>query len=255
MPRTLLLGLSVCLVSGTLACAQVSWIVSPSPVPTGQQIKLVITNNSGGNITLPSTAPWSIHLPTPPGGLVFGPIGLAVLVGLPDKQSKSYTWDQQAGGRPVLPGTYEARIDYLDMNRKRITLAKLFQITSDQLTVSGTASPGGTVTLTLNSSSAPTLAYQVGLAFFTSPTLPIGGNRELELAPDALTVLSLLVGPPTFVGFSGSLDGQGTAKAAINIPNVGALKGVAFHAAYVTLAPAAPAGIFSYSAAKRIQIQ
>jgi hypothetical protein len=223
-------------------------------VPTEQVIKLTIRNNSGSSITLPSTAPWTIR--DMQGGLVFGPIGLTVLVPLPDKQAKTYSWNQaDSSNRFVKPGAYQAWVDYYDAKFQKQTLKTSFQIDPDKLTVSGQPAPGASVKLLLSSPGAPQQPYVAAVALSTAPELPIGGNRLLALTPDALFVLSLLAGPPIFQNFSGNLDASGAATATLAIPNIGSLKGLTVHAAHVTLNASAPSGILGYSAPQPIRIQ
>ena len=111
---------------------------------------------------------------------------------------------------------------------------------------SGTARPGGTVTLDLNANNDPGLFFQLGSSLGTGP-IPID-TRNLGLSPDNL--LQISVGglwPGIFSGYSGTLDGQGQAKASINIPNIPFLIGLHIHTAFVTLDPLAPSGIKSIS--------
>ncbi|MBN2489388.1 MAG: hypothetical protein JXQ29_00865 [Planctomycetes bacterium] len=253
MRRSLLVVAAV-LVLGTAVAAQVTWTVTPSPVPTEQVIRMTLTNRSGSSITLPSTAPWSIRDLL--GGLVYGPIGLTVLVPLPDQQAITYTWNQKDRTSAFLaPGAYEVWIGYFDAKFQNQTLKAPLQIDPDRITVSGQPAPGVTVKLLVSSPRAPQLPYVAGLALAIRPELPIGGNRFLALAPDALLVLSLTAGPPIFRDFQGSLDASGAATAALGIPSHAALKGITVHAAHVTLHASAPNGILSYSAPQAIQIQ
>ena len=50
-----------------------------------------------------------------------------------------------------------------------------------------------------------------------------------------------------FTNYVGTLDTQGQANAALNIPAIGALVGLTIHSAFVTLEAQAPSGIKSIS--------
>ena len=106
--------------------------------------------------------------------------------------------------------------------------------------------PGGTIALTLSSPGDAGLRYQVASAFGPGP-LPVG-SRRLPLTPDALLHISLSGGAPSvFQGYAGVLDAQGGGQAALNVPALPALVGIALHSAFVTLNPAAPFGLEAIS--------
>jgi hypothetical protein len=114
------------------------------------------------------------------------------------------------------------------------------------LTGSGTPSPGGTVTLQLDSSGDQGLPYLLATSLGPGPT-PLG-TRKLPITMDELVKVSaggLLSG--IFVNYSNKLDTQGKAQAQIKIPNNAALKGVRLYNAYVVLEPNAPLGIKTIS--------
>ena len=121
---------------------------------------------------------------------------------------------------------------------------------------SGSAGPGTMVALVLDSENDAGLNYLAGSSFGTGP-IRLGGGRRIDLSQDDLFFISVSNQTPSlFSGYHGVLDGQGQAKAAINIPNIPALIGLRLHTAFVTLSPSAPSGIrsisntFSFSVAK-----
>jgi len=111
---------------------------------------------------------------------------------------------------------------------------------------SGTARPGGRVSLHLHTSHAPAHPYQVGTSLGTGP-IPID-SRKVDLSPDGLLAVTVMgYWPAVFAGYRGVIDSKGQAQATIHIPNIPALIGVRLHSAFVTLDPAAPSGIRSIS--------
>jgi hypothetical protein len=116
----------------------------------------------------------------------------------------------------------------------------------DDLTASGTPRPGGTVILNLHAVEVRGIPYQVGTSLGTGPTRI--DTRQIGLSVDMVMVLSVQgVLPGIFSGYSGMIDSQGQAQAAIYIPNAPALIGTHVHSAFVTLVPQAPSGITSIS--------
>ena len=67
-------------------------------------------------------------------------------------------------------------------------------------------------------------------------------GRHFPLATDDLFFLSLIL-PSVFQGFKGTLDANGTAIGALNVPNATELVGFVLTIAWVTVDPAAPMGI------------
>ena len=106
----------------------------------------------------------------------------------------------------------------------------------DAFTRAGLATPGATITLTMEDQSRPGAVYLVRCAFSRSPGIPIGG-KTVPITPDALFWLSGLA-PTIFQNFQGTLNGQGLATAAVAIPNAPALVGIAFYSTFVTANPA-----------------
>ena len=110
----------------------------------------------------------------------------------------------------------------------------------------GSARPGGRITLTLDAPADGGLPYQLGSSFGTGP-IPIG-QRRLGLSPDSLLVVSVRgLWPTVFASYAGVLSNTGTAGAAINLPNLTALTGQRVHTAFVTLDPKALFGLRSIS--------
>ena len=72
------------------------------------------------------------------------------------------------------------------------------------------------------------------------------GNENLALAPDALLTVSIGGSAPSmFAGYAGRLDGAGAASAAILLPNLAELRGVAVMTGYVVLDARAPLGLIA----------
>jgi hypothetical protein len=94
----------------------------------------------------------------------------------------------------------------------------------------------------------------LGLSIGSTPGIPID-VRTLPLNVDGLLLASLLVGPPVFQSFVGTLDALGeTVGPAIALPAVPGLVGVAPFVAWLTLDPTAPSGIRTISRATRFTI-
>lgn len=114
------------------------------------------------------------------------------------------------------------------------------------ITLSGSATPGGTVDLDLLSASDPGRFYQVASSLGTGP-IPIG-SRMLHLSPDDLMVITVNgYLPSIFANYAGKLDSGGKARAQIKIPNATVLKGIRIHSAFVTFDPSAPFGVSQIS--------
>ncbi len=128
-----------------------------------------------------------------------------------------------------------------------------FKFADISLTLSGSPRPGGKVTLDLMAPGDAKLPYQLGSSLGLGPILL--GNRQIDLSPDDLLVLTVgnLV-PAVFVNYSGILDMAGKAQGSILIPNSSALIGVRFHSAFVTIDPQAPFGIRSISGSEMLTI-
>ena len=106
---------------------------------------------------------------------------------------------------------------------------------------------GRTVTFTLNAGMCDaSLTYQVASSFGTGP-IQID-TRQIDLSPDSLLWMSLSgLFPSIFQNYSGTISSQGTASAAISIPNSPTYIGLNIYSAFVTLSSSAPSGIKSIS--------
>ena len=240
---------------GSVAAAQVTWTVSPNPVPTKQPFRMTIVNNLTTLIQMNGT-PWGIYDSN--NKFIYPQIGLPFIIYLSPKQSTFWTWDGQLSANPstyLTPGNYTAKI-VINARGKTTTLSDPFTVLPDAITLGGTPSPGNNVSFTLDSTkTAAGLAYQVACSFGRTPGTSLGFNRELALGFDPLFISSLTVGPPTFQAFSGTLNTSGVGLAGVLIPNIAALKGQQFYVAYVTLKSTSPGGIHSYSYSKRVPIK
>ena len=123
-----------------------------------------------------------------------------------------------------------------------------------ELVGSGSSAPGGQVNLSLTATGDAGLVYQLGSSFGNGPIMI--DTRRLELSPDPLLFLSVSGAAPwVFQNYSGVLDAQGQAMAAIQIPNLPALKNLRIYTAFVTLTASAPSGIASISNTMMFTIQ
>jgi hypothetical protein len=148
------------------------------------------------------------------------------------------------------PGAYTATTGSVDNGNIKIRIT----ILGASITVSGTGRPGTTVTLDLASPSDAGRVYQLASSLGTGP-IPIG-LRRLNLSPDNLLVITVFNQLPTvFVGYAGTFDTNGKAKASINIPNLPALTGIRVNSAFVTLDAKAPQGIYTISPTAMFSIQ
>lgn len=244
----------MCLIGSAVAAQKVTWVVSPNPVPTKQAFQMTLTNNTAKSLQLNGT-PWGVYDSN--NKLIYPQIGLPFIIYLPPNASTFWTWDGNTGSAYVAPGNYSAWINFWPNGGSGplTTLKQSFTILPDEVSLSGTPAPGNNVKLSLASPNAPSLNYQAACSFSRTPTTSIGFNRELALGFDPLFISSLVVGPPTFQAFSGTLDAKGNGVAGVLIPNITALKGQVFYVAYVTLKSNAPGGIWSYSYSKRVPIK
>ncbi|MBN2491821.1 MAG: hypothetical protein JXQ29_13325 [Planctomycetes bacterium] len=237
----------------SLAPAQVFWTVYPDPVPLEQPVLLTIDNQTRSSIMLTSSAPWAIYDLNQK--LVFGPVGLPVVLNIPPLGNKQWTWDQKGSGTGQVPsGIYEARITYSDGSGAK-TLKTPFQIDQVTFAVSGKATPGGRVQLDMHTPTSTGTTYQMACSLGNTPGLPLPVTRLLALNPDALFWMSILQPAPIFQNFSGITSKSGYATGYVNIPAAKPLIGVTFYAAGATVVAAAPGGIHVHSASKAIQIQ
>jgi hypothetical protein len=121
------------------------------------------------------------------------------------------------------------------------------------LRAEGVARPGGIVRLLLWSPRDPFLPYALGLAFDGAPGVP-WGDRRLPIVPDALFARSLVPGLLLDRPI-GLLDQRGEARADLRLPSHPGLAGITLHAAFATLAPAAPGYLRSLSNALPLPIE
>ncbi len=79
------------------------------------------------------------------------------------------------------------------------------------------------------------------------------GNRYCPILTDWLFFFSL-ANPVIFTNFIGQLDKAGTAKGAVNVPNLPGLKGLKFSIAWAAVDAAAPFGIHALSGPWQVEI-
>ena len=92
----------------------------------------------------------------------------------------------------------------------------------------------------------PGRPYQAAASLGPGPI--VIDTRKVNLAPDWLLVISLAgVWPSVFVDYRGVIGADGTARAAVHIPDVRALFGLEIHTAFVTLEAGAPSGVRAIS--------
>jgi len=147
-------------------------------------------------------------------------------------------------------GAYTATTGSMDASglKTRITIA------GPSITLSGSGRPGTTVTLDLASPSDAGRVYQLASSLGTGP-VPIG-TRLLNLSPDSLLLITVFNQlPAVFVGYSGTFDTTGAARAWIHLPNLPFLTGVRIHSAFVSLDVNAPQGIHTISPTATFSIQ
>ncbi|MGE3174682.1 MAG: CRTAC1 family protein [Planctomycetota bacterium] len=83
------------------------------------------------------------------------------------------------------------------------------------------------------------LPYLAGLAFASSPGIPLGDGRVLPLQPDQLTLFSLTPGNGVWFGGVGALDPLGYAVLTLAVPPLPTLSGLTVFATAATLDPPA----------------
>jgi len=129
-----------------------------------------------------------------------------------------------------------------------------FKFYDIRIILTGKPTPGGTVSLMLESPSDGGLPYQAACSLGQGPIM--FGARKLELSPDALMALSVSgLLPSLFKSFAGLLDAAGKGQADIVLPNTPAIKGLRIYNAFVTLDPKAPFGLKSISPTEMFLIQ
>jgi hypothetical protein len=94
-------------------------------------------------------------------------------------------------------------------------------------------SPGRTLNLQFSEPGSPGALYLAAASFSPRPGIPTPAGI-VDLTPDALFTLSRLV-PSIFVNFTGTLDANGSAAAAIVIPAAPSLKGIRFYLGFITI--------------------
>ena len=110
---------------------------------------------------------------------------------------------------------------------------------------------GATLQIKWVSALDPNRAYK-GAASFSEMGFGLG-NRHFPLTLDALFIVSLNV-PAIFTRFTGTLDTQGEALGAVNVPNSAQLTGLSFSIAFVTIDAGAPLSISAISGPQKVLI-
>lgn len=122
------------------------------------------------------------------------------------------------------------------------------------LSASGLPRPGHVMSFVLLAAGDVGRRYQIGSSLSSGPTQV--DTVTLGLKPDALFALSLSGElPGVFRRFSGTIDGNGQATAAIGIPQLAALVGTTIHTAFVTVDFVSPLGTRSVSNTESFRIQ
>ena len=253
---SVLIVLTLVAVTAVASAQTATLTVTPNPAPTGQQLRITLANNSTSTILMGDSGPWAIY--DAANRFVFSPIVLPAVFMLPPGQKRWWTWDQKDRiPQQVAPGRYEVRLYCsLTPTGPAAVLKAQFTIGSTStVTVSGQASPGGTVSFLLRSPSFVGRGYQAALSLGKAPGIPIGGARVLQLNPDPLFFASVTVGPPVFTSFAGQLDSSGRATARLKLPNIAQLRGVRFFAAFLVFHLAGPNGIAEASPAVQVVVQ
>ncbi len=95
---------------------------------------------------------------------------------------------------------------------------------------------GSPLVLHLTHAGRPGAVYQVGLSFSNTTGIPIPGVGTIPLDFDKLFEISVVNPiPALFQNFSNTLNVRGESTAVFTVPALGALIGVSFRAAFVTL--------------------
>jgi hypothetical protein len=105
---------------------------------------------------------------------------------------------------------------------------------SRHLCAGGDAVVGQQYSLMVSSPNEPGAFYVAALSFGVGPGIPVGGGRKVYLMPDVLFNFSL-TNSGIFSNFQGVLGPKGEAIARLSIPNIGALSGLRFYAAAITI--------------------
>ncbi|MBN2492281.1 MAG: hypothetical protein JXQ29_15650, partial [Planctomycetes bacterium] len=101
---------------------------------------------------------------------------------------------------------------------------------------------GTGLAITWTAANSPSKFYKAGASLTERIAGMRFGNRYFPMHLDNLFFLSIQT-PAIFSRFEGILDPGGTAMGSVNVPNVGALVGVQFSIAWVTVDSGAPFGI------------
>jgi hypothetical protein len=170
--------------------------------------------------------------------LVYAPIGLPVLQGLPSGACRDFGWNQlDLNGRQVPAGMYLFEVRWLDAQMQPQTTQTCFEVTDTDVVFCG-SNPfpvGCPIRMTFRSPPAATLQYFAGCALASTPGLPVEWCREIPLAIDPLLLLSLCGPPPVFNGFCGVLDMNGDATGFLQTPASPGLVGFSFWTAFATI--------------------
>lgn len=104
------------------------------------------------------------------------------------------------------------------------------------LSYEGLPQVGSPLLLHVTHPARPGAIYQIGLSFSNTIGIPIPGVGTIPLDFDKLFEISVVNPiPGLFQNFSNTLNVRGESTAVLSIPPIGALIGVSFHAAFVTL--------------------
>lgn len=136
---------------------------------------------------------------------------------------------------PPATGTYTIRMQ----NQRFLGSSEPFALAwvtrrnaaTDEVVVTGNATPGGTVAFEFVDVYHPGASYLAVLSITPPPaTTAVGPKKVLELGYDGITDVSLSI-----PGFAGVLGSNGRATASLGIPNFPWLSGLPVHAAMVSI--------------------
>lgn len=254
--RNLVIAMFVGALFAASATSQsVRWFAMPAAAPIGQEIVFALQNNTPGTLYVRGSTPFAVE--DAKQTIIFQPRGLPITMPIAPGNSAYWPWNQlDLARKQVAPGLYEGVLDYATSpTGALIRVKEQVQVDNVLLGAWGNMTPGGTVEYSLNSAPAAGLPYQVALSFADHVGITIPGLRRIDLRPDALFFTSLVVPGKPFENFRGTLDGKGNATATLHLPPHPGLKGTTICAAFVTLRPASPGGIYNHSATTIIQVK
>ncbi len=123
------------------------------------------------------------------------------------------------------------------------------------LSTSGAPRIGSTLTFDIAEQTNPGNTYVLAMSL-SNTGIPLGDGRIIPLGIDLILLLSIQ--SPLAIGLAnsiGTLPQNGITQATWSIPNVPDLVGLRVYAAFVTISPGAPSGIWSISNAVPIIVQ